>query len=88
VHPSLAVKGRRQGERRPFIEQKHGEDLHHDSGEWRQRDMVVDRDNDEYSETIVSPSLGVVRDVKEPRSDHQVHGSAKRSSEDVDGSSR
>jgi hypothetical protein len=60
------------------VEEWFGEDLHRDSGEWRNRTRIVDRKNDRYREHIVSPDGTVVRDVEEPLSDHLGRGSARR----------
>jgi hypothetical protein len=78
VYGSLALKGKRPGEKRPFVKQKHGRDLHRDTGEVREVHRVIDRDNDRYTETIRSPTQGVVRSVDEPLREHRGHGAAKR----------
>jgi hypothetical protein len=63
---------------RPFVEKRQGDDLHRDTREWRTLNRAIDRDNDRYTETITSPTRGVVRDVDEPLSQHRGHGAAKR----------
>lgn len=70
THESAAIKMRRAGATgRPAMEGKYGDDFHRDSGEWRQRSMSVDRENDEYPERIARPDRTVVRDVVEPLSE-------------------
>ena len=58
VTSDLAVKGRRNGERKPFVEQKVGNDVHRATGTWRNRRMVVDRDNDRYLKVVTDPKTG------------------------------
>ncbi|MFN2526549.1 MAG: hypothetical protein ABR505_09880 [Actinomycetota bacterium] len=78
VHASAGIKVRRAGQTgRPAIEIKTGDDLHRDSGEWRQREMRVDREANRYTEKVTDRQGKVVRDVDEPLSVHRGRGSAK-----------
>ena len=78
VHADLAAKAKRPGQKKPFLEQKSGDDLHRASGTWRKRTMVVDRDNDRYTKVVTDPKTGkeLYRN-EEPLSKHQGRGSAK-----------
>lgn len=60
VHEMIGLKGKRAGEKKPFIEQKSGDDLHRNSGRWMKVVRVIDRDNDHYSETVTDPETGEI----------------------------
>lgn len=78
VHEQVALEAKRPGQRRPFREVRAGDDLHRKTGRWNERHRVIDRDADLYEEKIADPETGeVLRDVREPLSEHQGHGSAK-----------
>src|SRR3954463_11903360 len=84
LHSQLSIKARRGGRGRAFIEQKVGDDLHHATGKWNHLTRVVDREANAYHEVIVDLETGaVIREVHEPLSEHQGHGSAKPQSEDA-----
>jgi hypothetical protein len=75
----LGMKGRHAGGGKPFIEQIQGDDLHRDTGTWKQLSRVIDRENDEYHEVVKDPSTGeVIHECHEPLSKHRGHGAAKR----------
>jgi DNA-directed RNA polymerase subunit RPC12/RpoP len=76
---SLAGKARHGPTGRPFYKFKSGADLHRDTGQWMERDMVIDRQNDRYIERVVDPETGeVLHTCEEPLRKHQGHGRAKR----------
>lgn len=78
IHEMLGTKAKRPGDKRPFIEQKAGEDFHRDSQGWRKLERIIDRDNDSYKETITDPKTGEIFHAKdEPLSEHQGYGTAK-----------
>ena len=78
VHADLGAKARHPGDKKPFLEQKTGDDFHRESGTWRKRTMVVDRENDRYLKIVIDPATNkeVYRN-EEPLSEHQGRGSAK-----------
>lgn len=58
-----------------------GAEQSRDSGRWVEKSRLIDRDANRYSERITDLETGeVLRDCQEPLSQHQGHGSAKRSS--------
>lgn len=77
LRESLALKVRRAGQRRPYVESKHGDDYYRATDEWRTVDRVINREADHYYEHIVSERGDVVRHVEEPLGQHRGHGSAK-----------
>jgi len=82
VRSMLTLKARRAAGGRPFVEQKVGDDLHHASGRWMRLERVIDRAKNWYREVVTDRETGkIVHQSDEPLSDHQVHGSAKRSPE-------
>ena len=79
IHDSVAIKARREGERKPFREGKYGDDLHRGSGKWNHREMTVDREGDRYTERVVDGETGeTIHEVDEPLSEHRGHGGAKQ----------
>lgn len=55
-----------------------GDDLRKSDGKWMQKERVIDRDKDQYKETVVDPQTGqVIHHNEEPLSEHFGHGSAK-----------
>jgi len=78
LYSKLALKAKRGGKGRPFMEQVVGDDLHRKSGVWMKLTRVIDHVRNWYSEKVVNPKTGeVVHETEEPLSDHQGHGSAK-----------
>jgi DNA-directed RNA polymerase subunit RPC12/RpoP len=79
LHSSLGIKGRHEGVKKPFIEQKQGADLQHSTGRMVQKERILDRENDQYRERVVDPLTGeVIHECQEPLSSHTNHGSAKK----------
>jgi hypothetical protein len=75
----VGVKAKHPKQKKPFIEAVSGDDLHRKSQKWMKLERVVDRDKNQYSETITDPSTGkVVHQCKEPLTKHRGHGSAKK----------
>jgi hypothetical protein len=75
---SIALKAKSPGERKPFMEQKSGDDLHRKTGKWSKLTRVINRRGDRYVEKIVDEETGeVLREVDEPLSKHRDRGSAK-----------
>src|SRR3990172_6956470 len=82
LHTDLALKKKRPGFKsggrsRPAQEQWSGEELSVD-GVWRDRQRVLDRENNRYIERVTDPDGTVIRDVDEPLDQHLGHGSDKR----------
>jgi len=76
-HSKLAGKGRHSGEKRPFIEQTVGDDLHRKTGRWMQLHRLIDRTKRWYHERVTDPATGtVVHECDEPLTEHRGHGSA------------
>jgi hypothetical protein len=73
------MKGKRPGKKKPFIETLDVPDYFRDEDRTVRRERIIDRDNDRYLETVSDYESGkVIRHCDEPLSDHQGHGSAKR----------
>ena len=78
VHEQVHLKDRQGTGRKALREVKSGDDFHRQSGRWNKIERVIDHRNDWYDEVIIDPSTGsVIREVHEPLSKHQGHGSAK-----------
>ena len=73
-----ATRGGATGEHKYFIEEKSGWQLHHDTGEWRHIEQVVDRENDRYRKLVIGEDGTVHRDIDEPLSAHFGRGDAKK----------
>lgn len=72
INDSLRSKDR---VRREFIV---GDEQHRQTGKWYRKERTIDRDNDQYKETIVDPESGeVVHHCEESLSRHRGRGSAK-----------
>ena len=78
VHFNSRLKGRAGRSGNPFIEAVSGASFHRAEGVWKQIERVIDRRNNRYREKITDGRGNVIRDVDEPLSEHQGHGSAKR----------
>ena len=77
-HSKLNLKARHAGERRPFVEQTVGDDLHRKSGRWMEFYRLIDRAKNWYHERITDPATGKIeRECREPLTDHTGRGSAK-----------
>ena len=80
-HTDLVLKKRTPGFKsggrsRPAQEQWSGDEQSAD-GIWRDRQRVVDRENNRYVERMTDPNGTVIRDVDEPLDQHLRHGSDK-----------
>jgi len=64
IHETLGIKGKRPGQKKPFIEQKVGDDLHRKTGLWMKLKRIIDRDNDSYQETVSDRQLDRVPDYR------------------------
>lgn len=74
----VTAKGRHPDERRPFIEQSRGDDLHRKTGRWMRLERIIDRARDWYFERVTDAATGeVVRECEEPLRTHTGHGSAR-----------
>ena len=75
IYSKCKTKGRRAAEKRPFVEQVVGDDLHRASGRWMRLNRLLDRARNWYSETVIDPESGtVIHKCEEPLTDHQGHG--------------
>ena len=74
----LGVKVKRPNQKKPFVEQRVGADFHRDTGTWRKRERVINRDTDSYREVIIDADGREVHRCEEPLSVHRGHGSARR----------
>ncbi len=82
VHESVALKARHAPGRKPFREVKSGDDLHRDTGAWRNIHRVIDRENDRYDEVVRGSDGEVIREVHERLSQHTGRGTAKQRPQD------
>ncbi|MEZ5736863.1 MAG: hypothetical protein R3E09_13910 [Novosphingobium sp.] len=81
LRDSLVVRAKRagaKGEHKYFVEEKSGWSLHHETGEWRYIEQVVDRENHRYRKRVTGQDGTVFRDVNEPLSAHRERGDAKK----------
>jgi DNA-directed RNA polymerase subunit RPC12/RpoP len=76
IHDVLGTKVRGPHGGKPLQERKSGDELHRDTGEWRDVQRTVDREHDEYHEVITRPTGEVIHEVHEPLSQHRGHGTA------------
>lgn len=75
---NIAIKGRRSGSRKPFIEIMIGEDLSRMLNRWMYKERVIDHENNHYKEIVTDPdSKTIIHLCEEPLDQHQGHGSAK-----------
>jgi hypothetical protein len=86
IHDKIRYKAKRPGEKKPHVEGLSGASYFHDTasyfhdtGEWHDRKLWLDRRSDEYHEVIRDSRGVVVHECHEPFTNHQGHGSAKRS---------
>ena len=79
AHSSIGLKARRGGSGKPFYLFKSGASFFRKAKAWYRREMIVDRENDRYKETVINPETGeIVHFCEESLSQHQGHGSAKK----------
>jgi len=77
-HSKLTAKGRHSDEKRPFVEQTVGDDLHRKSGRWMKLHRLIDRMNNWYHERVTDAATGkIVHECSEALTKHRGHGSAK-----------
>ena len=78
LHSKLNLKARHAGEKRPFMDQTVGDDLHRKSGRWMKLYRLIDRVKAWYHERVTDPATDeVVHECSEPLKNHRGHGSAK-----------
>jgi hypothetical protein len=80
LHSKLNVKARHAGEKRPFMDQTVGDDLHRKSGRWMKLYRLIDRVKvpNWYNERVTDGATGeVAHECSEPLKNHRGHGSAK-----------
>jgi hypothetical protein len=74
----IGVKAKRQGQSRPYIEDRGIPSYSASRGKTVLREQVIDRDNDRYFERVIDYDTGeVIHKCEEPLSEHRGHGSAK-----------
>ena len=74
LHSKLNVKARHAGEKRPFMDQTVGDDLHRKSGRWMKLYRLFDRVRvpNWYDERVTDPATGeVVHECSEPLPNHR-----------------
>ncbi len=82
LRDGIGVKGKRVGEKRPFVEDLSKPDFSRSRGKFVHLQRVIDRDNDQYYEKVVDYETGeIIHHCEEPLSIHQNHGSAKKKKE-------
>jgi len=79
LRETLVFKAKRQGQGKPYVEGRSGDDLHRKTGKWMKKEQVIHRENDQYKEVVTDPETGIiVHHCQEPLSKHRGHGSAKK----------
>ena len=74
----IGVKAKREGERKPYVEDKAMPSFSFRLGKYVLREQLIDRVNDRYSEKITDYETGeILHQSEEPLSQHRGHGSAK-----------
>jgi len=74
----VRTKGKRPGEKKPYIEIQAGEQLSVAKGRFIEKYQRIDRDRDEYEKSVTDPATGeVMRSVSEPLTSHRGYGTAK-----------
>ena len=74
----ISVKAKRQGQSRPYIEDRGMPCYSASRGKTVLREQVIDRDNDRYFERVTDYDTGeVIHECEEPLSEHRGHGTAK-----------
>jgi hypothetical protein len=77
LHCKILGKLKSLCKKKPRIEFKNGDDFYRKTKKWNLLDRFIDRENDWYKELIMNEKGEVIRNVSEPLSKHQGHGSAK-----------
>lgn len=74
----IGVKAKRPNEKRPYIEDRSMPSYSYSREKLVHREMVIDRDNDNYYEKVTDYETGeIIHENQESLSAHQNHGSAK-----------
>ena len=75
----IRAEGRHKGRGKPFFDIRAGADFYYKEQEWCHLERIIDRDNNLYIEKITNPKTGqVIKEIKEPLTEHKGHGSAKK----------
>lgn len=83
VKEMLGLKGKRPGQKKPFMEQKSGDDLHRKSDLWNKLIRIIDRGNNWYKEEVTDPTTGeIIHKDEGPLSEHRGHGDARKKKSD------
>ena len=78
IRDGLGLKAKRPGNKKPYIETLNIPDHSIRLNKVVHKTRVIDRDNDQYSETVTDYDSGeVIHHSEEPLSQHRNHGSAK-----------
>ena len=78
IREKFVIKVRKDDEEKVVSKIIQGDDLYKDTGKWNYLERIFDYENDYYSEKITDPLTGeVIKECKEPLSEHKGHGSAK-----------
>jgi hypothetical protein len=78
VHEFVQSKGKRSGEKKPYIETQDGAQLRVSEGDYVEKSRRIDRDNDRYVETVIDRATGqVIHSTEERLSEHWGRGDAK-----------
>ncbi len=79
LRSQLGLKAGSPGEKKPFLEQKTGNDLFRKAGRWMVLNRIIDPRRNRYFEHVEDPQTGaVLRHVEEKLTDHKGRGSARR----------
>jgi len=81
----IRVEAKHAREKRPFIEELAGPDFSRSKEKAVQKERIIDRDNDRYTEKVTDYESGeTIHHCDEPLSQHQGHGSAKHKKDERD----
>ena len=87
IHDSLTGKVKdttRSSKDNPRVHFFTGDEKRRVDGKWMKKERIIDRDHDQYAETVTDPETGkTVHHVDEPLSRHTGHGSAKKKERNV-----
>ena len=79
VGQKIGLKQKRPGFKKPIREIISGDDLFRLTGKLNKLDQVIDRENNLYYKRIIDPRTGeILRECKEPLSEHIGRGSNKK----------
>jgi hypothetical protein len=78
LREKFIIKVRKDDENKIISRIIQGDDMYRDTGKWNYLERVFDYENDYYIEKITDPLTGeIIKECKEPLSEHKGHGSAK-----------